>query len=534
MNYACFPRTQPWAAAGERARGREKGAVGPVVIFLLFVFSGLGLSMILFSQAYLRMNGHRKFSTLMDYASENGIKRALRDIGEWLESSGSVVPIPAGRLEDFRQDPPAVFAALLEETLSGGFPRLLKESENGMSWECFSTCGFRGIEDRGEYCRVLARLRIESSGGWARLPPKRVSSLEGELGILAGHLPLPSIPLLINKEMTEAEKGGFMKANGISFLRGTLNALSPPFVATGREMIPKDASPLAAKALGIGVFAPQDLTPAKLRAALGLEPSEDPVPDGVYLIKNDLGLGGIFVQGDTDEIVLAIDGDAQVIVFRMDDAEWSLRYSPARSRTDFLTPGGVFSYDLVPLGIIIVNGKIDSLGGGVVETDGAAVMVKDREIPSILAGVGLTIVSSDRVTLSSHLIIQGVRWQDGIPYLKESQSQLVIFSTGQDLLTQAETDGGIAVAEGSPGELKVHASLTSAKRDFEIGGSGKTVEVLGALHSANFKGNGNMLRIAPDERFADGGTGGGDYFPLTAEPRLSVYSLKVLGWKEYE
>jgi hypothetical protein len=524
----------PWRAEDERGRVGEKGAVGPVVIFLLFVFSGLGLSMILFSQAYLRMNGHRKFSTLMDYASENGIKRALRDIGEWLESSGSVVSIPAGRLEDFREDPPAVFAALLEEALGGGFPRLLKESENGMSWDCLSTCGFRTIEDRGKYCRVFARLRIESSGGWARLPPKRVSSLEAELGLLAGHLPLPSIPLLINKEMTEAEKGGFMKANGISFLQGNGNALSPPFVATGDEVIPKDASPLAAKALGIGIFAPQDLTPVKLRAALGLEPSEDPVPDGVYLIKNDLGLGGVFVQGDTDEVILAIDGDAQVIVFRMGGAEWSLRFSPARSHTDFLTPEGVFSYDLVPLGIIIVNGKINSLGGGIIETDGTAVMVKDREIPSVLGGVGLTIVSSDRVTLSSHLIVQGVRWQDGIPYVKESQSQLVIFSTGQDLLTQAETDGGIAVDAGSPGELKVHASLTSRRRDFQISGSGKTVEVLGALHAAGYRGNGNALRIAPDERFAAGGTSRDDLFPLTAEPRLSVYSLKTLAWKEYE
>jgi hypothetical protein len=532
MNYACFPRTRPWPAAGKRPRRRAKGAVSLVVLFLLFVFSGLGLSMICFSQAYLRMNGHRKFSTLMDYASENGIKRALRDLGEWLESSGPVVPVPTGRLEDFRADPPAVFPALLEETLGGGFPRLLSESADGMNWECFSTCGLRSVEDRGDYCRVLAGLRIESSGGWSRLPPKRVSTLEGTLGILAGHLPLPSIPLLINKEMAEAEKGGFMKANGISFLRGNGNVLAPAFVAAGSEIIPKDAAPLAAKALGIGIFAPQDLTPIKLRAALGLELSEDPVPDGVYLIRNDLGLGGIFVQGDADEVVLAIDGDTQVIVFRMGGAEWSLRYSPARSRTDFLTPGAAYFYDLVPLGIMIVNGKINSLGGGVVESDGTVVMVKDREIPSILSGVSLTIVSSDRVTLSSHLILQGVRWQDGIPYVKESQSQLVVFSTGRDFLSQAETDGGIVVAGGAPTELKIHASLTSGTRDFEINGSGKTVEVLGALHAAGYKGNGNSLRIAPDERLAGGGMS--DDVPLTAEPRLSVYSLKVLSWKEYE
>lgn len=532
MRYAFSPRTRPWPGGPERARGRERGVASLVVVFLLFVFSGLGLSMILLSQAYLRMNSYRKFSVFLDYASENGIKRGLRDLAAWLESAGPAVPIAAGRLEDLREDPRAVFPLLLDEALGAGFPRLLSESADGSSWESLSTCGLERLEDRGSYCRILAGLRIESSGAWSRLPPRRVSSLEGTLGVLAGYLPLPSIPLIINKEMTEAEKGGFMKANGISFLSGNGNVLAPPFVATGSAIIPKDAARLAAKALDVRIFTPQDLSPVRLRAALGLEPSEDPVPDGVYLIKNDLGLGGIFVQGDAEEMVLAIDGDAQAIVFRMEGGEWSLRYSPARSRTDFRTPDAAFSYDLVPLGIIIVNGRIDALGGGTVESDGTVRMVRDREIPAILAGVSLTIVSSDRITLSSHLILQGARWQEGIPYVKESQSQLVIFSTGRDFISQAELDGRIAVDGGAPDELKVQASLTAGNGDFEIGGSGKTVEVLGALHAAGYKGNGNSLRIAPDGRLAGGGPS--DDVPLTAEPRLSVYSLKVLTWKEHE
>jgi hypothetical protein len=532
MRYAFFPRTRPWPAGPERTRVREQGVASLVVVFLLFVFSGLGLSMICLSQAYLKMNAYRKFSVFLDYASENGIKRGLRDLAAWVESAGPVVPIAAGRLEDLREDPRAVFPLLLEEALGAGFPRLLRESADGSNWESLSTCGLERIEDRGSYCRILADLRIESSGGWGRLPPKRISSLEGTLGVLAGYLPLPSIPLLINKEMTEAEKSGFMKANGISFLSGKGNVLAPPFVATGNGIIPKDATRLAARALDVRIFMPQDLSPVRLRAALGLEPSEDPVPDGVYLIKNDLGLGGIFVQGDADEMVLAIDGDFQAIVFRMSGGEWSLRYSPARSRTDFRTPDAVYSYDLVPLGIIIVNGRIDALGGGIVRSDGTVTMVRDREIPSILGGVSLTIVSSDRITLSSHLILQGARWQEGIPYVKESQSQLVIFSTGRDFVSQAELDGRIAVDGGAPDELKVQASLTAGNGDFEIGGSGKTVEVLGALHAAGYKGNGNSLRIAPDERLAGGGTS--DDVPLTAEPRLSVYSFKVLTWKEHE
>jgi len=532
MRSACFRRIRLWPPGHELGGQRRRGVAGLMVIFMVFVFSGIGLGMLLLSQSYLRMNGYRKFSVFMDYASENGIKRGLRDLAGWLESSAVAAPVSAGRLEEFREDPAAVFPRLLEEALGPGFPRRLSESADGMSWESLATCGLQSVEDRGDYARILAGVSIESSGAWSSLPPKRKSVLEGTLGLLAGYLPLPSIPLLINKEMTEAEKAGFLAANGISLLSGNGNILAPSLAATGSKAIPKDAARLAGKALDVRLFTPQDLTPVRLREALGLEASADPVPDGVYLIKTDLGLGGVFVQGDADEVVLAIDGDAQAVVFRMAAGEWLLEFSPARSHTDFLTPEAAYSYDFSPLGIIIFNGKVGSLGGGVVAADGTISMAGDEETPSILGGVSLTIVSSDRITLSSHLIMEGARWQEGIPYVKESQSQLVIFSTGRDFVSQEETEGGIAVGEGAPDDLKIQASVTSGGGDFEIQGSGKTVEILGALHAAGYKGNGNSLRLAADERLAGGG-GSGDV-PLTTEPKLTVYSLKILTWKEHE
>ena len=532
MSFACSPKTPPWSARTERTRERERGTATLMVFFLLFVFSGLGLGMIYFSQTHLKLNACRKFSLFLDYASENGLKRGLQDLGEWLQAAGPAVPVAEGRLEDFRDDPGTVFPLLLEEALGAGFPRVLRESDDGLSWECLSTCGLRSFEDRGDFLRITAGLAMESSGAWRALRPRRVSRLDGSLGILAGRLPLPSIPFLINKEMTEAERNRFPGENGIAFLSRDGNVLTPRTAAAGKDAIPGDATPLAARALDIRLFTPQDLSPARLRDALGLEPSEEPVPDGVYLVRSDLGLGGIFVQGDAEEMVLAIDGDAQVMVFRMAAGEWTLRFSPARSRTEFLTPAGDFFYDLVPLGIVIVNGKVRSLGGGTVENDGTVRMVRDRELPCILSGVGLTIVSSDRVTLSSHLILQGARWQEGIPYIKESQSQVVIFSTGRDLLTQAALEGGIVVDAAAPDGLKLQASLTAGGSGFEIGGRGKTVEVLGALHAAGYEGNGNALRLAPDERFAAGENGGNA--PVTAAPCLAVYSLKVLSWREHE
>jgi hypothetical protein len=415
-------RTRP----SPKRSGHEHGSVSIAVILLFVVFTGLGLAVLHASAVHMKINAFRKYSVLLDCSSENGLKRGLRDLAAWLEQAGLLAPVTDERMEDLRRDPGSAFPQLLEDALGAGFPRVVEESFDGMTWESRADCGFSGLEDRGAYARVSAALRIESRGGLLQIKPRRLSTLEGSLGLLAGRLPLPAVPLYIRKEMSGAEKASFLAESGIIFPPKPGALVRPRLTATDGGILPEDPSPLVAKALAIGVFEPGDLSPAELRQALGLEASTDPVPDGVYLIENDLGLGGVFVEGDLDEMVLAIDGDAQVVVFRAAGAEWRLEFSPARSRTEFRTPEGSFSFDLVPLPIVVVDGGIDSLGGGAVGLDGRVELCFDGETPAVLNGVDLTIVSSEKVTISSHLILEGVRWQDGVPYVKGTKAQLVI------------------------------------------------------------------------------------------------------------
>jgi hypothetical protein len=525
----------PHCARETRTSGRcphPQGFATVTVLFLMVIFSGLGLAMLHASGVHMKINAFRRFSALLDCASESGLKRGLRDFTSWLEGTGLTAPVTDERVEALRADPDAAFPRLVAEALGPVFPRVLEESFDGMTWRSRTDCGFGGLEDRGPYLRIAAALRIESSGGLVRTRPRRLSVLEGSLGLLAGRLPLSALPLYIRREMAAAEKADFLAGNAISLRTRPGELVGPAFAATEEGVLPDDPSALVAKALSIGIFRPGDLSPAELRQALGLEASTEPVPDGVYLIANDLGLGGVFVEGDLDEMVLAVDGDAQVIVFRSGDAVWRLEFSPARSRTSFVTPEGSCGYDLVPLPMILVNGAIASLGGGAVGPEGRVEIRYDGETPAVLDGVDLTIVSADRVTISSDLILEGVRWQDGVPYAKDTSAQLVIYAAGQDLASGASVEGGVTVAAGAPADIKIQASLTAGSGGFRIGGDGKTVELLGALHADSFEGNGNALALVRDDRAAAG------IFPanapLTASPQLAVFSLRVLAWKEYE
>jgi len=501
------------------------------VLLLMTVFTGLGLAMLHASAVHVKINGFRRFSALLDCASENGLKRGLGDLADWIEDEALLAPIGEAAVDAVRVDPEAAFPALLGEALGSAFPRALEESFDGMTWASRAECRFGSLADMGGYLRITAGLRIEASGGLRRIRSRRLSVLEGSLGLLAGRLPLAAVPLYIEEAVTSGQRAAFARENGIELPAKPGLPLGAALAAASGGVLPDDPGPLAAKALNIGVFRPGDLSPAELRQALGLEASADPVPDGVYLVRDDLGLGGLFVQGDLDEMILAIRGDAQVVVFRAGGAEWRLEWSPARVRTEFSGPDGTAAYDLVPRPIVLVNGAIAALGGGAVGPDGRVEFCDDGETPAVLDGVDLTIVSADRVTIASHLILQGVRWQDGVPYSKDTEAQLVIYAAGRDIVTGEAAEGGIAVAAGAPGRLKVQASLTAAAGGFRVEGEDRTVELLGSLQTGDYAGNGNRLVLYRDDRAADGRLPGNS--PLTSGPQLAFYALRVLAWQEY-
>jgi len=275
---------------------------------------------------------------------------------------------------------------------------------------------------------------------------------------------------------------------------------------------------------------PEDLGNRILRLALGLAVSDEPVPEGVYLVNDSSGLGGIFVQGGADQMIAAIDGDSQILRFCTDAGEWTLRFNPARGTTDFETPDGVSSYKEVPEGIVLVNGAIGSLGGGIVDSSGEIRPLEDEAAPSLLAGVQLTIVSSESITISAHLFSQGVRWREGIPYIKNPGSPLILYSSGKDFLDGSEREGRIAVDEGSPAGLTVQASLIAKDQGLVLGGKGKSIELLGGVQAENFSSGGNSLRISPNRAMDP------SLFrnaPRTLVPMFRISAFQVVQWKEY-
>ena len=528
MRYPSFPRIWPWP---HQSKQRIKGVISLIAVFIFFVFSVFGLGLLYLSQIHLKFSGYKKNSILLDCASENGIKQGLQGLIDTLSNRSSPSVISPEELGSLKKNLIKNESGLINDLLKTQIPVFHSDSWENLSWQSRTDFHLEKIEEEEDYFRVTYNAEILSEGGIKNFRSKRETSFLARMDILAGHIPLPHIPVLIDDKPSPEQQQKFLEEHKIEIFTSA-DSLIPSRVSFSEEkLLSKSAVPQLEKALKIKMFYPQDLSPAKLRAALGLEESTEAVPDGVYLIQDDLGLGGIFVQGNVQELVLAVEEDFQVVSFLTELGQWILKFSPEKEQTIYSTPTETRHYNFIPRGIIIVNGKIESLGGGVVHPAGEIRILEEEEIPSILQGVNLTIISSDEITLSSHLLHQGLKWQESVPYLKDSQSQLIIFAAGQDFIEGSEKEGKIVINADSTAEIKIQASLTASGKGVSLEGTGKNVNILGSLHTTDLTSNGKHLKITFDDRLLEKPQLLMDA-PKTQKPVLYLASFLPLEWRE--
>lgn len=531
MKFLFFRKIWHWDLSHKNKSKEERGSTTLISAFLLLFFSTLGLSMLYISQIYLKLSAYKKNSMLLDFASENGIKQGFTQLARLLPQASSPYILLPEETDALKQDALNEGRKIIDKLFGPEILFSISQTWEKLSWKAKPLFSLNTIEEEDQYFKAVYKATIQSEGQLKNFKPKKESALDSAMEFLVGHIPLPRIPLLIDKKLDQGQKANFMGKNKIEIQSSEKNETAPQIGFSEEKLLPQKADSQLKKALKIKMFYPEKLTHSQLRTALGLEETNEPVPDGVYLIKDDLGLGGIYVQGDVEEMILAIERDFQVISFLTQNGCWILKFSPSKGKTIFSSPTENQSYDLVPFGIVIINGEILSLGGGIVKPSGQIILAKEEEIPSILRGVNLTIISSDEITISSHLIHQGVKWQEGIPYLKDSNSQLMIFAAGKDFLDESEKEGKIVIDQNSPKEIKVQASLTASGKGFSIEGEGKTVHLLGSLQASDYASNKNKLKLAFDERLLEENKHL-ENAPHTSKPVIYLSSFEITEWKE--
>lgn len=480
---------------------------------------------------YLRLTGYKRNSTILHYAAENGIKFGFDQLVSMLNDFTTPVVLRSDDKNNIFQDKIDKGIEIINTLFSPYLPLTKTGRYENISWQSQTDFTLQDIHNKVDFFIAIYKTCIQSKGKILNFQPEKESTLECRLGILIGNIPLLSIPLLIERLPEGVSRDGFIQRNKIEILPSKENLIPYKVSFAEEKLIPQDASPQLGEALKIKIFHPQNLSSLELRKILGLEISNEPIPDGVYLIRDDLGLGGVYVEGDLENLLLAIEEEYQVISFETKDGKWILKFSPSESKTIFSTPTECLFFNSSPLGIIIVNGEIHFLGGAIVDDSGEIKAIHNEETPSILRGLSLTIISSDKISLNTNLIHQGLEWKEGIPFVKDSESQLIIFATGKDFLDGTEKRGEISINESSPQEIKIQAELIASGNGFSIQGNEKKVLILGSLQTTNYISNDNSLVLKFDENFLNK-----EIFlnksPKTIAPVVHFYNFKAVEWND--
>lgn len=477
------------------------------------------------TQVYIRTEAYRKTVLLLNYAAENGIKKGIFQLWETINSIPQPVFLSEEEFKTIQNDFSGNYEEILGLLTGSLLEREEEEKTDISSWSntfIFSQPAVRNME---KFYLLDFQGTIESIGKLNSLPQEKTAFLDLSLQAGLGYLPLSFFPLLVEKQMTPSEKDEFIQKHKVEITgeKELFPSLNLSFPA--QEIVPEVPEKLIGKALKIDVFYPEDLSPWRIRQALGLEISSEPVPDGIYLIKDDLGLGGLFIQGEVTEMLLGIENKFQVISFDCPTGTWLIKFSPTEQQTIFLTPWGQKEYCSSPRGIIVVNGIIHSLRAGEVTSDGEIIPASER-IPCLLSGLQLTIISSNEITITSDLFQQGLNWQEGVPYLKDQSSQLFIFAGSRDLLSGDKGEGEIIIETGENKEITIQANLSASEEGLSVEGRNKEVKVVGSLQTSQLNSGSSSIEVFYNRNLDDWETA-----PLTREPVLLLISLKALEWR---
>jgi len=530
MPFPFWRGTQLSENDGAGRAGRKSGSVTLVVVFVYFIFSAIGLGLFMLARLHRQWSLTGRDSLLLSTAAENGARAAIGEMGMTLAGRSFPLNLTGEEYEILRSAARAGGTEPLEASLGCGLPLTISGRGGAAEWTAGLGFSPERVTEDGSCFTAAYRGTIDSRGWLTGRARTKRTYLEIEMSVMAGHVHLSAFPFLLAGEKGPEQAADLIAGNSLVLappegVRGRL-----PAAATERSLIPSNAGPLLAEALKIKIFSPADLTIARIRQALGLEPSPDPVPDGVYLIVDDLGLGGVFVQGDVEEMLLAAAEGRQYIQFLLEEGAWRIWFNPNEPRTEFFGPEDRRSFDLRPLPIVLVNGSVASLGGATVDGLGNLTLSTATETPAILAGLPLTIVSSGETVISSHLVQEGVRWTDGIPYLKDTKAQLFLFASGSDFLTGSKTNGRVRIGASGPDDLYLQAAVT-ARDGFRLDGSGKNIILSGSLQAGGLEAGTNRLSIRPDDRLLSPLSSPASA-PRSTEPVLFISGWEALRWTD--
>ncbi len=260
---------------------------------------------------------------------------------------------------------------------------------------------------------------------------------------------------------------------------------------------------------------------SELRSSLGLPADTTPPPDDIYVPNDGTSVtGGIYVQGDVDDLLLYVDGsDRQCVqVTHSNGASSGIVIDRANNQTIVNS----VAYQGVPNGALYVAGEVGSFGG----PDRAGEIVP----PAIESDTAMTLIAEGDVVVTRDVV-----YEDDPLIEADAKNVFGIFTP----------DGDIRIGTAAPDDIRIDSTLMTSDLtgvvqvdDYQYGDPRGTATILGGVISSYYGAFGTFGQSGHKSGYArnfvyDQRLNGGlapPYFPTTSIFMPATSNINQIAW----
>jgi hypothetical protein len=303
----------------------------------------------------------------------------------------------------------------------------------------------------GDDFRLLRILdRIEASKRGCKLS----AAARAGVDLLEGNIPASEFALVIDRACAEPP-AAFLAGRGVEYPGSQL-----PLV--GDLAVNTDCGRLLAEALRLDAPLPDW---RRIREKFGLEPSVDPIPNGIYLSWAGEEVAAVFVEGDLERLEFSAGSGWQVIAFQQENRRRELRYEPGLASLawsgDEEVGGSAFAEK------IVVHGSVWGI-----EQKGAAAFLDNARIELLASG---------------RLVVASGLESENLALRKEKIPSLLLMTSGSDFFSGEAVNADIVL--DMTGKETVQAQLLGAGA--LVNGNAQ-VEIAGGLYAKDIENSGQL------------------------------------------
>ena len=403
---------------------------GNIVIVLLFMllFAASGMALLTHTGYHLEVIAARRERRLATAALGQALLLSMHRLREKLAAS-DMNTYPAPESDFFNE-------ANFPETAEGGF----LSRHNFTHFVLRDAGGFR-------FTRVLDLIRVSGDNG------RLAGAGRAGVDLVSGDIPVGEFGLLVTQKCDKVPDA-FLAARGVDYAGSQLPQV-------GAIPITADSKGLIADALGVDV---PDWR--RIREKFNLEPSDAPLPPGVYLARDEEEVSAVFVEGDLQKLVFSAGGGWQSIRFSQNGRSSELRYQPGLG-------SAVWSHDDIGGALfkekIVVHGSVWAI-----EQDGAAAFLPAARMELLACG---------------RLVVRSGLESENLELGKEKFPGLLLMTAGRDFFNDEEVEADVVMDVDH--DAVVQAQVVSAGT--LINGEA-AVEITGSLFARDIE-NAGKLRV---------------------------------------